>query len=146
MSDESSLRSVHLERTGRLRYRVENARGGYMTVGEGEDVDFSPVELLLAALGACNAITIEALTKRAEPRRFDLAVRAHKVRDADGGTHLENVEVTVDLRFESDEAGQKMADRVPDAIEKSHQRHCTVSRTLERVTPVRVVQVRVPQE
>ncbi len=146
MSEESSLRSVHLERIGPKAYRVENHRGGIITIGDGEGIDFSPVELLLAALGGCNAVTIEALTKRAEPRRFDLTVTGHKVEDPDGGTRMKDLVVSVDIRFESDEAGKKMAERVPDALEKSHRTFCTVSRTIEQATPTKVVQVRVPQD
>lgn len=142
MSDESTLRSVHLVRTGPQDYRAENSRGGVITFGEGETMEFTPVELLLVALGGCNALTIEALTKRAEPQRFDISVEGHKVKVEGGGTRLEDISVTVDISFGSDDAGKAMADRVPGAIEKSHQQLCTVSRTLEQANPIRVVQVR----
>lgn len=146
MSDESStLRSVHLVRTGPMEYRAENGRGGVISIGEGQNTDFTPVELLLVALGGCTGVTVEALTKRAEPRRFDISVEGHKVTDASGGNVLEDLVVTLDIAFGSDEQGQKMADRVPDAMEKSHHRLCTVSRTIEAPTPVRVVQVRTPE-
>jgi putative redox protein len=143
--DESTMRSVHLVRTGPQQYRAENPRGGVISFGEGEGTDFTPVELLLVALGGCNALTVEALTKRAEPRRFDIAVEAQKRKGADGGNQLEDLIVTVDIAFDRDEEGQAMAERVPDAIDKSHHKLCTVSRTIERPTPVRVVQVRNPE-
>lgn len=142
MSDESTMRSVHMVRTGPQEYRAENTRGGVISFGEGQNTDFTPVELLLVALGGCNAVTVEALTKKAEPRRFDIAVEGQKIKGADGGYQLEDLIVTIDITFDSDEAGQAMAERVPDAIEKSHRKLCTVSRTLERPTAVRVVQVR----
>lgn len=146
MSDDTStLRSVHLVRTGPAEYRAENARGGVITFGDGDTIDFTPVELLLVALGGCNALTIEALTKRAEPNRFDISVEAHKVKTEEGGSRLDDIAVTIDISFDHDEDGQKMADRVPGAIEKSHQKLCTVSRTLEQANPVRVVQVRSAQ-
>jgi len=145
MSDDSStLRSVHLVRTGPMEYRAENSRGGVIAFGEGQNTDFTPVELLLIALGGCNAITVEALTKRAEPTRFDISVEGHKVKDAQGAAAMENITVTLDITFDHDEMGTKMAERVPDAIEKSHHQLCTVSRTVEKGTPVRVVQVRQP--
>lgn len=139
-----SLRSVHLVRTGPLEYRAENPRGGVISIGEGQNTDFTPVELLLVALGGCNAVTIESLTKRAEPRRFDISVTADKVKGDDGGTQLENLVVTIDLSFDNDEDGQKMTARIPDAMEKSHTKLCTVSRTIERETPVELNQVRTP--
>lgn len=141
--DESTLRSVHLVRTGPTEYRAENSRGGVIAFGDGDTTDFSPVELLLVALGGCNALTIEALTKRAEPTRFDISVEAHKAEHEPIGTHLENLAVTVDITFGSDEAGKKMADRVSGAVEKAHAL-CTVSRTLEQANKVRVMQVRNP--
>lgn len=143
MSDESStLRSVHLVRTGEMEYRAENGRGGVISIGEGQNTDFTPVELLLVALGGCTGLTVEALTKRAEPQRFDIAVEGHKVKDASGASLLEQLLVTLDIAFDHDEIGQKMAERVPDAMEKSHHKLCTVSRTVELPSPVRVVQVR----
>ena len=48
MSD--THRQVGLERLGRGRYRVTNARGGEMVIGDGSSDDFTPVELLLAAV------------------------------------------------------------------------------------------------
>lgn len=141
--DESTLRSVHLVRTGPTEYRAENSRGGVISFGDGDTTDFSPVELLLVALGGCNALTIEALTKRAEPTRFDISVEAHKAKHEPSGTHLENIAVTVDITFDHDEAGKKMAERVSGAVEKAHEL-CTVSRTLEQANKVRVVQVRNP--
>lgn len=139
---ESSLRSAHLVRTGPMEYRAENPRGGVITIGEGQNTDFTPVELLLVALGGCNAVSIEALTKRAEPQRFDVSVEGHKVRDEDGGTRITDLVVTVDVTFGTDEDGQKMTERLPDAIEKVHHKICTVSRTIEQGAPIKVVQVR----
>lgn len=146
MSDESTtLRSVHLVRTGQMEYRAENGRGGVISIGEGQNTDFTPVELLLVALGGCTGVTLEALTKRAEPKRFDISVEGHKVKDASGGNIMEDLVVTVDISFDHDEMGQKMADRVPDALERTHHQLCTVSRTVEAPTPIRVVQVRTPE-
>lgn len=145
MSDDSStLRSVHLVRTGPMEYRAENARGGVIAFGEGQGIEFTPVELLLVALGGCTGITVEALTKKAEPHRFDISVEGHKVKDAEGGAMMENITITLDVTFDHDEAGTAMAERVPGAIEKSHDKLCTVSRTVEHGTPIRVVQVREP--
>ncbi|MBC9226817.1 OsmC family peroxiredoxin [Aeromicrobium sp. 636] len=145
MSVESSMRSVHLVRTGPQEYRAENPRGGVIAFGEGQNTDFTPVELLLVALGGCNALTLEALTKRAEPTRFDIAVEGQKRERPGGGTTLDDLVVTIDITFPHDEDGRAMAERVPSAMEKSHQL-CTVSQTIESASPVRVVQVRTSQE
>ena len=128
---DSTLRHVQLSRTGEFEYQATNDRGGVINFGEGQNADFTPVELLLVALGGCNAITIEALTKRAEPVRFVVDVTADKLAEPDGGSRLQNTEVVVDLAFADDEPGQKMTERIPGAIEKSHHKYCTVSRSIE---------------
>ncbi len=138
---ESTLRHVQLSRTGEFEYQAVNDRGGVLSFGEGQNADFTPVELLLVALGGCNAITIEALTKRAEPVHFSVDVTADKLAEPGGGSRLQNTQVTIDLRFANDEAGQKMAGRIDDAIEKSHTKYCTVSRSIEPGMPAEISRV-----
>ncbi|MBM9463482.1 OsmC family protein [Aeromicrobium sp. YIM 150415] len=136
MSDESNLRSIHLSRTAQGRYRIENVRGGVLEIGHGEDADFTPVELLLAAIAGCTAIDVDFLTtKKSEPSRFDVSASGIKVSDADGN-RLEDIAVGFDVTFPDDEAGRQMTERLPTAVERSHDRLCTVSRTVELGTPV----------
>ncbi len=74
---------MSIERVAAGSYTVTNERGGTITVGRGADGEFSPVELLLAAIGACTAIDVDVLTsRRAEPTAFTVEVGAEKVRDA----------------------------------------------------------------
>ena len=83
MSD--AHRSVSLERMSKGRYRATNKHGDTLVVGEGGD-SFSPIELLLTAMGACSAIDVDYIVgKRAEPSSFRIRVDANKVRD-DGAT------------------------------------------------------------
>ena len=49
--DPETLRSIDLTRTGEGRYQATNRRGGVLPVGSGEGSDFTPVELLLVAIG-----------------------------------------------------------------------------------------------
>ena len=107
-----------------------------MTVGAGAGTEFTPVDLLLAAIGVCSAIDVDILTsRRAEPDKFEIAVDADKVRD-DAGNHLENIEVTYRLSFPAGDAGDQARAILPDAVQRSHDRLCTVSRTVELPTPV----------
>ena len=91
MSDETpdpTLRSIDLTRIGKGRYKATNARGGVLPIGSGDDPDFSPVELLLAALAGCGAIDVDLVTgKRADAETFDARAVGHKVRD-EQGSHL----------------------------------------------------------
>src|SRR5262245_29780229 len=80
-----TLRSVEIERTGLGRYTARNVRGGTLNIGGGDDSDFSPVELLLAAIGGCTAVDVDYITvKRAEPEKFTVTVRGDKIRDEQG--------------------------------------------------------------
>jgi putative redox protein len=128
MSDAS--RSVSLERLSKGVYRATNKQGDTIVVGEG-DGNFSPIELLLTALAACSAIDVDYIVgKRDEPTSFRLRTEANKVRD-DGGNHLTDIVVTFDAMFEDTEAGQAARDVMPRAVKQSHDRLCTVSRTVE---------------
>jgi putative redox protein len=136
MATDSAHRSVRLERIKNSRYTAVNERGGTISVGTGDGSDFTPVELLLAAIGGCTAIDVDILTsRRAEPDSFEIVIDAEKVRDA-AGNHLADVQVTFRIAFPAGEQGDKARELLPDAVRKSHDRLCTVSRTVELGTPV----------
>jgi putative redox protein len=132
----SAHRAVRLERIENSRYLVTNDRGGQITIGKGEGTDFTPVDLLLAGIGGCTAVDVDMITsRRAEPEAFEVRVDADKVRD-DAGNHLADIVVTFRVRFPGGEQGDKARAVLPDAVRKSHDRLCTVSRTVELGTPV----------
>jgi putative redox protein len=134
--DSDAERRVDVERIGLHRFRATNARGGSLSFGDGSDADFTPIEMLLAAIAGCTAIDVEYITgKRAEPLAFRVPVRADKVRD-DGGNRLSNIEVRFEVEFPASEAGDAAREVLPSAIQRSHDRLCTVSRTVELGTPV----------
>ena len=128
MTDPS--RSVSLERLSKGFYRATNKQGDTLDVGEGDGA-FSPVELFLTALAACSAIDVDYIVgKRDEPTSFRLRSDANKVRD-EGGNHLTDIVVTFDASFEDTEAGAAAHEVLPRAVKQSHDRLCTVSRTIE---------------
>ena len=50
-------------------------RGGRIEFGTGDDADFTPVELLLAAIGGCATIDADVATSRhVEPLHFSVSV------------------------------------------------------------------------
>lgn len=137
MTTSDAHRAVTLRRTSAGRYAATNARGGELTFGSGDDNDFTPVELLLAAIGGCSAIDVDILTsRRAEPTRFEVVVGADKARDEAGANHLEDVEVNFRVTFGDGDGGDAARTLLPMAMQKSHDRLCTVSRTVEMPTPV----------
>jgi putative redox protein len=132
-------RQVELTRTGPLRLRATNVRGGTLDLSSGDDgsPDFTPVELLLVALAGCSAVDIESITgKRADPVRFDVTAGAEKVRDGNGN-HLADVTLDFDVEFPDTEGGAKAEGVLRRAVEMTIDRLCTVSRTVELATPVR---------
>lgn len=131
-----TLRSVTLRRTSTGRYIATNKHGVELVFGHGDDV-FSPVELLLCAIAGCTAVDVDFLTsRRAEPDAFEVDASADKISD-ESGNHLENIEIVFRVGFPAGEAGDAAREVLPLAINRSHDRLCTVSRTVEIGTPVR---------
>lgn len=114
---------------------ITNVRGGELPVGRGDNGDFTPTELLLGALGSCTGIDVDVLTSRRVPADvFEIQVDAAKVRD-DDGNHLTDIHVTFHLEFPDGEAGDAARAVYPEAVQRSHDRLCTVGRTVELGTP-----------
>jgi putative redox protein len=136
MATESVHRGITVERIAPGTFTATNARDGQVTFGTGDGPDFTPTELLLAAIGGCTAIDVDILTsRRAEPDSFQVLVAAEKIRDA-SGNRLTDIEVTFGIRFPAGEQGDKARAILPDAVKKSHDRLCTVGRTVETGTPI----------
>src|SRR6266571_7726609 len=136
MTTPSAHRGVRLERIENSSYLVTNDRGGQIRIGKGEGTDFTPVDLLLAGIGGCTAVDVDILTsRRAEPEAFEVLVDAEKVRDNDGNL-LTDIVVTFRITFPGGEQGDKARALLPDAVRWSHDRLCTVSRTVELGTPI----------
>jgi putative redox protein len=127
----NSHRTVTITRTSTGRYTAVNARGGTLEFATGEVNDFTPVELLLAAIGGCTAVDVDVFTtRRAEPESFVVEVAGDKVRD-EGGNRMEELSVTFRLKFPDDTGGDAARALLPEAVQRSHDRLCTVSRTVE---------------
>jgi len=130
MSERETHRFVDLTRIGDGRYKATNRRGGVLPIGSGDDPDFTPVELLLAALAGCGAIDVDYITRRrADAESFDVRAEADKVRD-EQGNRLVDLRVTFDIRFPDGEAGDAARAVLPRTIEMTRDRLCTVSRTV----------------
>lgn len=132
-----SERGVEITRLSLGSYEAVNPRGGTIRFGA-HDESFSPVELLLTAIAGCTAADVDYITvKRAEPTSFDVSISADKVRD-DDGNRMENIRITLDVTFPEGEEGDAAREALPVAVRRSHDRLCTVSRTVELGTPVSV--------
>jgi putative redox protein len=135
-TDASTHRSVTLNRVAGSRYTVTNSRGGELTIGAGPGPDFTPVELLLVAIGGCTAIDVDIVTsRRSEPDSFTVRVDGEKVRDEEGN-HLTDLLVTFAVSFPDTPGGAQALAILPDIAAKSHDQLCSVGRTVELATPI----------
>jgi putative redox protein len=129
-------RQVRIERNSAGRYTAVNERGGTVSVGTGSDGEFTPVELLLAAIGGCTAVDVGILTsRRAEPTAFTVEVGAEKVHDLTGN-RLKDITVTFHVSFPEGEGGDVARELLPGAVRRSHDSLCTVGKTVELGTPI----------
>lgn len=127
-----TLRRVTLSRIAEGVYLADNGRGGTLRFGSHAGEAFTPVELLLTAIAGCSAVDVDTVTgRRATAQEFGVAVQAHKDRDDTGGSVLRDIEMTFTLRFPDGEAGDRARSILPRAAKASHDRSCTVSRTVE---------------
>jgi putative redox protein len=111
-------RNVAVERIGSGKFEATNSRGGR------------------AALGGCTAIDVDILTsRRAEPESFGVLVDAAKIRD-ENGNRLTDIEITFRISFPAGEPGDEARAILPDVVKKSHDKLCTVGRTVELGTPI----------
>lgn len=132
-------RSVTLSRIEKGLYEVRNSRGGTIRCGGGgETEDFTPVELFLAAMAGCGGSDVDWMTSRlAEPEVYELVAEGEKTKD-EQGNYLDDIRITFRVSFPEGEAGDKARERLPSAMERSHDRLCTVTQTIMRGMPVEV--------
>lgn len=131
-------RSVSIERVDTGVYLARNSRGNELRFGSRDEEGFSPVELLLAAIAGCTAVDVDVVTaRRAAPEVFESTVEAAYVRDEDGN-RLEDITLTLRVAFPPGPDGELARTLASRALQVSHDRTCTVSRTIERGTPVMV--------
>jgi len=147
MSDESDLgavsdadhRRVSIERVAEGIYLARNARGHEIRFGSKDPDGFSPVELFLASIAGCTAVDVDVVTgRRSAPDSFEAQIDARYVRD-DTGNSLQDITLTFHVRFPDGEAGDAARAILPRIVQTSHDKTCTVSRTIEAGTPVRTV-------
>jgi uncharacterized OsmC-like protein len=143
VADQSALpanhRRVTLERVDEGIYQPRNARARELRIGSKDPDGFSPVELFMASIAACTAVDIDIVTgRRSAADTFESRIDATYVRD-DLGNRLEDIELTFHIRFPEGEAGDAARAILPKVAQTSHDKTCTVSRTVEIGTPIQLV-------
>lgn len=136
MTTQDPHRSISLARDEAGTFTATNVRGGTLTFASGGDDRFTPVELLLTAIAGCSAIDVDILTtRRAEPETFEVTAGGEKLRD-EQCNHMGPIEVHFNVTFPEGKGGDAARTVLPDAIRRSHDRLCTVSRTVQLPTEV----------
>lgn len=131
-------RWVTMDRLDEGVYLARNPRGAELRFGSKAGDSFTPVELLLAAIAGCSAVDVDVVTGRRSPAdTFAARVDAQVVRN-DGGTILEGITLSFHVTFPEGPAGDAAREVLPRALRTSHDRTCTVSRTIEAGRPVTV--------
>ncbi|URN00261.1 OsmC family protein [Actinomadura madurae] len=129
------MAEVRVERT-EDGFRAVNGRGASVAVGDGDaEGVFTPVELLLAALGGCELVTVEPLTAKRGHRMARLAatVQADKIATSTLGT------ITVTYDVELPEGDAEAGDVLTAVAGRVHDKYCTVGSALRE--PMKVEQV-----
>lgn len=136
MSDQDNLRKVTLTRDTQGVFRAVNVAGAEIVMGTGEGM-FNPLELLLAAIAGCTSIDVDALaSRRSAPAEFVVRSSAYKVKDDAGRNLLRDITLEFTVTFPEGEAGDKARAILPVALKASHDRTCTVGRTVETGVPI----------
>ncbi|TCO59190.1 OsmC family protein [Actinocrispum wychmicini] len=125
---------VRISRDAPAKFTATNGRGASIKVGRSQDgADFSPVELLMAALGACAALSADHVISRrlGDDAPIDVEVTAEKDEEADRLTSMAT-------RFDLDMSvlGQTDQDTLVKLVARAVERTCTVSHTIEPGVPV----------
>ncbi|UTM46755.1 OsmC family protein [Glutamicibacter mysorens] len=132
MSENSrEIREVSIKRVESRKYQATSLESGAsLEFGQGEGL-LTPVELLLAAIAGCSAIDVDvATTRRSEPENFEVKASGYKVSE-DSASRMEDIRLGFDLKFPDTEEGRKAAGMVERIVKLSHDKYCTVSRTVE---------------
>lgn len=135
---EENLRSVDVNRVKKGVYQARNPQGATLTFGNDPGL-FSSVELLLTAIAGCSGTDVDYITsKRAEPSSFELHVRGYKIRDEHANNRVTDITLSFDISFPEGEEGDAARGVLERAVQQSHDRLCSVSRTVELGTPIAV--------
>lgn len=132
---EKNQYAVDVVRVAPTHYRATNAAGASIEFGKGEGL-LNPVELLLAAVAGCSSIDVDVVTsRRAEPDAFLVHAEGSSVEE-DGASRLSDVHLNFHISFSESKEGQTAQSMVERLVQLSHDKNCTVSRTVELPTNV----------
>lgn len=132
---------IETVRTGYRNWTARNDRGAEVRIAAADDPDaqpsFTPVELLLAALGGCGGLVVDRTARAVDHDDLRITVESSSTEEDDG--RVGKVRVTYELDIPADANGGRAADVFARGVRLTHEKYCTVSRTVEHGAEVEAV-------
>ncbi|WP_415951075.1 OsmC family protein [Streptomyces sp. KLOTTS4A1] len=132
---------VETVRTGYRTWLARNERGAEVRIGPADDEAaqpcFTPVELLLAAMGGCGGMVVDRTGRAVEHDDLRIVVDSLSAPEDDG--RIGRIRVSYELDIPAEANGGKAAEVFARAVRLTHERFCTVSRTVEHGAHVEAV-------
>ncbi|MGX2998731.1 OsmC family protein [Streptomyces sp. JNUCC 64] len=130
---------VETVRDGYRDWTARNRRGAEVRIGAADDPavqpSFTPVELLLAALGGCAGLVVDRTARTVEHPDLRITVESRSLPEDDGRVGV--VRVTYEMALP--EGDDRAAGLFARGVRLTHEKYCTVSRTVEHGARVEAV-------
>ncbi|MFJ8668749.1 OsmC family protein [Streptomyces sp. NPDC093600] len=130
---------IETVRNGYRDWTARNDRGAEVRIGAADDdstqPSFTPVELLLAAMGGCGGLVIDRTARAVDHDDLRIVVESVSGPEDDGRVGR----IRVSYEFELPESNPRAAEVFARGVRLTHAKHCTVSRTVEHGAAVEAV-------
>ncbi|MBO1330606.1 OsmC family protein [Streptomyces sp. VRA16 Mangrove soil] len=129
---------IETVRNGERDWSARNDRGAEVRIAPADSAaqpSFTPVELLLAALGGCGGLVVDR-TARTVPHD-DLRIVVESVSRPEDDGRVGAVRVTYELALPDGDT--QAADAFERGVRLTHEKYCTVSRTVEHGARVEAI-------
>lgn len=122
---------IETVRNGERDWTARNDRGAEVRIAPADKPDaqpsFTPVELLLAAVGGCGGLVVDRTARTVDHDGLRIVVESVSRPEDDGRIGV----VRVAYELELPEGDTEAAEKLERAIRLTHEKYCTVSRTVE---------------
>lgn len=136
MADNYRIETV---RTGYRTWTARNDRGAEVLIAAADDPDaqpsFTPVELLLAAVGGCGGLVIDRTARAVD--HDDLRIVVEGVAGPEDDERVGRIRVSYE--FDLPDNNPRAAEVFARGVRLTHETYCTVSRTVEHGAEVEAV-------
>ncbi|MFD5553601.1 OsmC family protein [Streptomyces sp. NPDC127068] len=130
---------IETVRNGHRNWTARNDRGAEVRIGAADDPlvqpSFTPVELLLAAIGGCGGLVVDRTARTIEHPDLRITVESRALPEDDG--RVGRVRVTYEMVLP--EGDDRAAEVFARGVRLTHERYCTVSRTVEHGARIEAV-------